>query len=360
MNMPESNIESQTDTLERIAISVVIPTFNRGKDLAVVFLALEAQTFSDFEVVVVDNSSTDNTEAIVAAFAESSRYPIRYYKKEPNGPASARNFGMNRAINPCVLFLDSDVALDSKWMEIAADILKTDLNIGAVGGQIIYQFDHARVNAFGGDLGYFGLAWDINEGGALSTEKGLIPRYWINCSAMLCRKAACEKVLSFDERFFYGFEDSDLGWKLNLSGARTVVAAGLKAYHYVEPVTGGTHPTIVFHYCKNRLASLLQCSSRLSLVPRLVLYMGYTFLDLLRGYPLVKLRALVWNVTELKETFRRRKIIQSQRAIEDSVIAAYGDKRWFPPTPLGGQRRRSAGDDYDQVSPISTQADDRV
>jgi len=87
--------------------SVIIPTYNRAAKLPTSLKSVLTQTFTDFEVIIIDNGSTDNTEKIILAEYEDSR--IRYFWQEGSGsPANPRNHGIRKAGGLWVSFLDSD------------------------------------------------------------------------------------------------------------------------------------------------------------------------------------------------------------------------------------------------------------
>lgn len=87
--------------------SVIIPTFNREAKLPICLKSVLSQTFTDFEIVIIDNGSTDNTEKMLLAEYEDSR--IQYFWQEGSGsPANPRNQGIRKARGVWVAFLDSD------------------------------------------------------------------------------------------------------------------------------------------------------------------------------------------------------------------------------------------------------------
>ncbi|WP_181405208.1 glycosyltransferase family 2 protein [Aestuariibacter sp. GS-14] len=345
----------------QLAVTVIIPTYNREVELKQTLLHLLQQTVEQFEIIVVDNSSSDNTADMVANMATHSRVPIRYLVKPPNGPASARNLGLVNRRAPRVLFLDSDVNLKPDWIEKALDFLTQQPAVTGVGGAVIYDFDRQRVNAFGGDIGYFGFAWDLCENVSIDRLSEPEQRIWINCSAMLINADALEQVGGFDERYFYGYEDSDIGWKLNIAGYSVWVHPELHAYHKVQAQPGEANGIIVRHYCKNRLASLIQNAQAPGIFGRVLAYLIFSAIDLvLKPYRHAKLSALVWNVGQLKTTLTQRKVIQALRKVTDEQIFALGEKRWFPPTPLNGQRRRPVEMEGAEKEESSAKADDRV
>ena len=295
-------------------VTVIIPTYNRAVDLRNTLLSLNDQTFKDFSVIVVNNSSTDNTAQVVNECRTLLTFPLTYHVKVPQGPASARNWGLAAARTEYVLFLDSDVELKSKWIETALAHMDGNITLAAAGGQIRYSFNPDKLNAYGGTLGYFGLAWDIREGENADGHLEKESRSWINCSAMLARTEACRRVEGFDDTFFYGYEDSDIGWKLNISGMDVCVFPDLIALHKVKADAGRISPDIVFHYCKNRLRSLLKNADTLHLPVKVSLYLAYSMADLiLKPHRMPKLKAFYWNIAHLKETFILRKKINKIR-----------------------------------------------
>lgn len=344
-------------------VTAVIPTFNRAVDLERCLAHLAGQRDASLRVVVVDNSSTDRTPETVAALAPAWGGRLRYIRREPNGPASARNTGLAAATTPYVLFLDSDIDLEPDWVSRALAHFARDPSLGAAGGYILYAFDPSGVNAYGGDLGRMGLAWDVDEGTPLDPSKGPARRIWVNCSAMLARADAVREAGGFDEAFFYGHEDTDLGWRLNLMGCRVEVFPDLRALHNVSPDPGMAHPEIVFHASKNRLRSMLKNAGGANLATMLAGYAAYALADLvLRPPRRAKVRALAWNLARLGETLALRRDVQRLRKVPDSVVLRHGSWRWLPPTRLAGRRRRPAGTAQRVATGAANarQADDRV
>ena len=84
--------------------SVIIPTYNRASSVVSAVASVFDQSYADFEVVVVDDGSTDDTRAALAPFSER----ITYLEQRNAGPGAARNLGLDRASGEYVVFLDSD------------------------------------------------------------------------------------------------------------------------------------------------------------------------------------------------------------------------------------------------------------
>jgi glycosyltransferase involved in cell wall biosynthesis len=84
--------------------TVVIPSFNRASYLRSALDSVLAQTFTDFEIIVVDDGSTDETEALLESYGRS----VRFLRQKNQGPGPARNLGISEARGEFVTFLDSD------------------------------------------------------------------------------------------------------------------------------------------------------------------------------------------------------------------------------------------------------------
>lgn len=346
--------------LAPLTVSVVIPTFNRGPKLGDTLRALWQQTLPPerFEIIVVDNSSTDGTDRLVAGWAAESPVALRYLVKPPEGPAAARNLGARHGRGRRIAFVDSDVALAPDWLEQAIRLMDEDPSLGMLGGKLVYGHRPDYLNAFGGEFSKIGLAWDAHEGVAAAAIQQPEPTLWLNCSAALVERSVLETIGGLDERFFYGYEDSDLGWRINLAGYRVLAHPDLLAFHAVDIDTGPASPTIVFHYCKNRLRSLLKNYSTARLWCWLPVYLGYALADgLLRAPRRPKWAALAWNLRHLADTRSRRKAVQAGRKTADSALAALFSDRWFPRVRLDNQRRRPLAQDRSTRS--ETTADDR-
>ena len=103
--------------MENPKISVIVPVYNADKYLHRCVDSILAQTFTDFEVLLVNDGSTDNSGDICDEYAElDSR--VRVFHKENGGVSSARNLGLDNAIGEYVMFIDSDDFQEPKCVEM--------------------------------------------------------------------------------------------------------------------------------------------------------------------------------------------------------------------------------------------------
>jgi len=117
--------------------SVVIPSYNRAGCIRTATDSVLGQTVANFELIVVDDGSTDDTAAVVAAIADPR---LRLLRQENRGVSAARNAGIAVASGHWVSFLDSDDAAKPNWLEELARCITTNNNLGLVfcGHEVIY------------------------------------------------------------------------------------------------------------------------------------------------------------------------------------------------------------------------------
>lgn len=117
--------------------SIAICTHNRAADLREALLSLMQQSYQDdYEIIVVDNRSTDHTKQVVMAFRELLATPIRYVYEERLGLSVARNRAIREAGGEYVLFLDDDAAASADWIGELARLFDRDPRVGCAGGKI--------------------------------------------------------------------------------------------------------------------------------------------------------------------------------------------------------------------------------
>jgi glycosyltransferase involved in cell wall biosynthesis len=103
-------------------ISVIIPTYNRAVFLPEAIASVLAQTYNDFELLVVDDGSTDNTADLLAGYGDR----LRYLRQPNRGPAAARNHGIRAARYDLLAFLDSDDRFVPNKLAIQAEAMQTN------------------------------------------------------------------------------------------------------------------------------------------------------------------------------------------------------------------------------------------
>lgn len=125
-------------------VSIVTPVFNRALTMPRTIASIEAQTYRNFEYIIVDDGSTDDIDSIVFPFMNSTNIPVLYIKKDNGGVHTARNAGLNRARGFLYIELDSDDELLPSALQTFVDVwnteeVKKDISIREVVAQCVNE-----------------------------------------------------------------------------------------------------------------------------------------------------------------------------------------------------------------------------
>ena len=121
----------------RLSASVLVCTYNRAGLLRATLDSLrQLQTTRSWDIILVDNNSTDDTPRVVAEFAASSPVPVRYLFEPRQGKSHALNAGLSQARGDVVVFTDDDVQVAPQWLDRACEPLDRDPSLDYTGGPV--------------------------------------------------------------------------------------------------------------------------------------------------------------------------------------------------------------------------------
>ncbi len=219
--METAAITASAENNPRILVSIIIPTYNRANMIMRAIESILQQSYSNFEIIVVDDGSTDNTREIIEELKQNtSGLNLRYFKKKNGGCASARNKGIDMATGDLIAFLDSD----DVWMPQALESLVSALiNTGA---DFVYS-PAIEADPDGRESINYPVARGHPEIFAVEHFKNTNVRN----GALLFRRSVFSKSGKFDEDLKYN-EDSDFFQR---------VAIGCKAAYSDIPTVKHLH-----------------------------------------------------------------------------------------------------------------------
>jgi hypothetical protein len=213
-------------------ISVVIPNYNGRRYLEGCLPSLSAQTFEDFEVIVVDNGSKDGSCEYVA-----EEFPqVRIVENEENlGFAGGVNSGIRRARGEYILTLNNDTVVEGEFIGRLAEAIGSDGRVGMWASKMLFL--DGRINSTGICISRSGAAWDRGMGEADRGQYDLVEEvFGPSGGAGLYRREMLDEIGLFDEEFFMYMEDVDLAFRARLAGWRCLYVPGARVRH----VHGGT------------------------------------------------------------------------------------------------------------------------
>jgi glycosyltransferase involved in cell wall biosynthesis len=218
-------------------VSVVLATYNRVGSLRTTLESFSNLTVAGdlrWELIVVDNSSTDSTRALVENFAKTADFPVRYLFEKVQGRSAALNTGICEAAGEIIAFTDDDVILDSAWLY---NLERTfdDSQCSAMAGKVVPQWGHPKPDWLDMD-GHFAVT-NFDLGGELKQIR--VPPLGANSAF---RKKVFEKYGLF--RLDLGVrgsehtitcDDTEFGERLIRGGEKIVYCPTAIIYHPVDP-----------------------------------------------------------------------------------------------------------------------------
>ncbi|MFM7572598.1 MAG: glycosyltransferase family 2 protein [Snowella sp.] len=216
--------------------SIVIPTYNRQPILEKCLRVLENQRLTDrtvenYEIVVVDDGSTDGT--LTWLNAHQAEFPhVVAYEQNHQGPSAARNLGVQQAQGDMIIFIDSDLVVTEQFLQSHATALQTEekaLNTDRLFtyGAVINTCNFENPTAEPYKITDFSAAY-------FATGNVAIAKKWL------------EQAGLFDTRFqLYGWEDLELGVRLKELGLKLVKCPAAVGYHWHPPFTLEQIPKLI-------------------------------------------------------------------------------------------------------------------
>lgn len=199
-----------------ITASIVVPAFNEEKGIARCIEGLLAQDYprEAFEVIIVDNNSSDRTFEIIGS------YPVKGVHEKKRGRASARNAGIREARGEFIVFLDADCVPEKIWLKTLLSGF-TDESIGCVAGEILPPEPEIFLHQYLAKSQYFSQK--------ITMQNAFLPFAQTGNAAY--RKEVLDQVGLFDESLLSG-QDADLSWRMQIeTGKKVFLVEEARVYH---------------------------------------------------------------------------------------------------------------------------------
>ena len=196
-------------------VSVVVCTYNGGATLEQCLWSLRALDYPDYEIIVVDDGSTDDTTEILKRFPS-----IRAIRQDNHGLSVARNVGLRAATGEIIAYTDSDCFADADWLS-----------------HLVYQFQRSDAAAVGGpnltpDDGWLAACVAAAPGQPTHVlESDQVAEHIPGCN-MAFRREALEQINGFDPQYRKAGDDVDVCWRLQQAGMWITFAPGAFVWHH--------------------------------------------------------------------------------------------------------------------------------
>ena len=246
-------------------VSVIIPTFNRADFISDAISSALKQTYEHIELIVIDDGSTDDTEAVVSRFVNDKR--LKYVRQENTGVSAARNLGLSLAKGKIIAFLDSDDIWEEDKLDIQMDTLNRLPEVSGVFSDFSALYPDGRrsqsfMKTYFGVFDAYGLTYgNIYRGGFFASKwpvRGEISIYWgqvydtmffgnlILTSTAVFRREVFSEAGLFDTRYLSS-EDYDLYLRITKKFPVSYVDSPLITYRLNDMQLSGPRFSTIAH-----------------------------------------------------------------------------------------------------------------
>lgn len=218
--------------------SIIIPNYNGEKFIKNCMESIKSQTITDFEVIIVDNASADDSVKIV----EASYPKVKLIKLDKNyGFSRAVNEGIKASSADFVVLLNNDVEVEPDWLENLVDCIQSDKRLFSCSSKMVQYYDRSRIDD-AGDF-YTLIGWTLKRGDGQAVERySRKDNIFSSCGgAAIYRKSVFKEIGYFDENFFAYMEDVDISYRAKIYGYANAYCSDAVVYHVGSGTSGSRY-----------------------------------------------------------------------------------------------------------------------
>ena len=308
-------------------VSVIIVNYNNKNYLINCLKSVFESNYPHFEVVLVDNASFDGSiKDVEKNFAYQAS--LKIIRNSQNvGFASGNNIGILYSKGEYLVFLNNDTEVDKNWLSELVRAFESD-DVGAVQCKLLYLHDKEHFDSAGCFIDFLGfpLIRGLNEKD--NGQYDLIDEiFYGKGAALAARRSLLDEIGCFDDDYFLYFEETDLCWRMHLKNLKVVYAPESIVFHAGEAsiskksVQKSLLPN--YHKHKNHITTLIKNYELQNLVKYLpVMLFVKTLTDFLyfRSDNFVRIRAILYNLKNVKKIYKKRLEVQKFRRTNDASI----------------------------------------
>jgi GT2 family glycosyltransferase len=301
-------------------ISVIVLNWNGKEYLEESLPALEAQTFDDFEVIVVDNGSSDGS----SDYVEMEHPEFELIELEENrGFAGGNNVGLDQARGNYIALLNNDAVPQEDWLESLATAAN-ETEAGFFASKMVMYDDPSTVDSCGDYYSTIGVGGKRGHGKCRKSYMSRESVFSACGGAAMYSRELLDNVGVFDDDFFFAYEDADLGFRARLQGYECMFVPDAVVNHHLSSSTVEDSPTYVYHSQRNLEFVFFKCLPRSFLIrflPKHIIYNIIAFLYFAwKGRGRAFLQAKLDVILMLPTLLRKRRKIQSDRQVTDTEL----------------------------------------
>lgn len=308
---------------ENNQVSIIILTYNSSKYLKSCIEHIFNQDFKNFELIIVDNFSTDSTRRMLADLNIKQPKNVKIILNSENlGYNGGNLIGIQNSKGSFIALVNPDAILDESWLSNIMNTFKEDSELVAING--ILQNEDKSIQSTGGVLDIYG---------AVEQRKTILnnENYFYCPGAAFVFKRSLLSEIELDPNIFMYYDDVDFAWQTRLRGHRIGFCGIANAIHFLGQSQPGLPVSKFYQITKNRIYVCLKNYSRNRIARRFLPIVFFVFLDSIyysvkfrsAKYFFYMLKALGWNIANLKKLSKEREKIQKNRIIYDEEIEKF-------------------------------------
>ena len=304
-------------------LSVVIPNWNGKHFLSTCLDSLRRQSHQDIAVIIVDNASSDGSQAFIR-----DNYPdVRLIELAENqGFTGACNIGFDAAASEFIALLNNDTEVDERWAEELVAAFAAHPDVGIVASKMLLFDQRDRFHTAGD---YFTVDGRAGNRGAREIDSGQYDRgeyVFSACGgAAAYRQSMLAEIGTLDKDFFFLLEDADLAWRAQLSGYKVWYAPRAVVYHHLSATGGGATASYfdgrngIWLFVKNMPAGLLRKYAGRILARQTSL--AWSAFRAWRGREArARLRGMISGLLTLRQVLAKRRQVQAMKRVADDYL----------------------------------------
>lgn len=230
------------------SVTVIIVNWNGQALLRECLESLRRQTFRNFEVVLVDNASTDGS----ADFIQQQFPEAKLVRLEQNrGFAGGNIEGLRAAKGEYVALLNNDAVVEPDWLAEMVAVMDADARVGICASKLVNYYDPAQIDCAGDGCATSGHGYKRGNGRAAELYQTKEYIFGACAGAVLYRRAMIDDIGFLDEDFFIQCEDTDLNFRAKLMDWKCVYVPTAVALHRVSTTIGKLNGLAIYYSARN-------------------------------------------------------------------------------------------------------------
>jgi len=288
-------------------VSIIIVNWNAKAYLKGCLESILSQTFTDYEIILVDNASSDDS----VTFVKDNFPQVKIIQNKDNvGFAEGNNIGIENSSGKIIALFNPDAVAEKDWLSILVSILQSSKKIAAVTGKMYYLGDQ-----YGKDAVF--CTWSkIDPYSAapynFHNDEPVSKVDYLSGAAMAIKRDVLENIGLMDSDYFLYFEESDLCARMIKAGYDLMYVPRAIVWHAVSPLSNSENK--IYYMERSRIRFALKNFDPSYVVSFFFIFLGETLFVIFRDIKnrhfsrtKTRFRAISWNLSNFKNTLRARR-----------------------------------------------------